>query len=142
MPVRCFECVPLSDNMQATLQQILQEAQNCLIHQRSHCNNLQNLTVCTREKPRARWYQAGIGRTKFNISSSALSSAAALRIDKERTHCIALRDPLCWSQGQHLASCSTTDHAPRIFLNQEGHKSLEHRERSWGRDPRVRNRMF
>lgn len=52
MLVQCFECVPLSGNIQATLQQTLQEAQNSCIHQGSHCNNLQRLTVGAREMDR------------------------------------------------------------------------------------------
>lgn len=38
------------------------------------------------------------------ISSSDLSSAVTMRIDREQAHCIALWDPLYWTQGQHLVS--------------------------------------
>lgn len=50
------------------------------------------------------------------ISSSALSSAAALRIDKEQTHCIALWDLLCRAKDSTLSAAPqvTTHHVSSL----------------------------
>lgn len=109
MSALCFECVALSDT-QATLQQTLQEAQDCCTHQCSPCDNLQQLPARTTEKPQPdRWYWTGIEGPDSVISSSDLNSALPMRMDKEHAcreqgGCFALWDPLDWAQGQVLVS--------------------------------------